>query len=327
MKNIFTGCLVFFATFAYSQDLHLTNYQANRPFFNPASSGSFRGLAKAGLSLRTQYERTYEQGLFHADANFFSPFNKKHWLSAGIQMMYDMAGSLKRGQSGGGLQSAYHVPLNEAGTKTLSTGIQLTMNNISYNTETYQSENTLTGANDPDLAALNQFSGSEFSLGTGVELKMEINEYSEIFMGMAVMNINRPSYKIVKDNTKKDLRLNLHFGYSRFINNYITLNPAIYASFYGQFRNINMQLLSELRLTTDMDWSILFGGNYRLDESFSAMAGFKSPRWMVCLSADILNDASKGIIANPGAMELSAYYVFFRYTKPVINPVLHCPIL
>lgn len=327
MKNIILCLLSLIWTVTYSQDLHLTNYRANDAFFNPASSGSFQGLAKVGLSLRTQYERTYEQGLFHADANFFSPLNKKHWLSAGIQMLYDVVGSLKRGQSGGGLQSAYHIPLNESGSQTLSAGIQLTMNSISYNTDAYKSENTLTGVIDPDLSSLNQFAASEINLGIGASFKSVINEYSEISAGLAVMNVNRSSYKIVKDNAEKEFRFNIHAGYSRYINQFITLNPSVYASFYGQFRNINLQLLSELKLTSDMRWSILFGGNHRLDESFSAMAGFKSRRAMVCFSADILSGASRGTIANPGAMELSAYYIFYKYTKPVINPVLFCPLL
>lgn len=99
IKNMLPLCLSCMLSVGFSQDLHLTNYQANSPFFNPAASGDFKGFLKAGASVRSQYSRTYEQGIFHADANFFSPIHNSHWISAGIQLQYDRAGVLRLSQT------------------------------------------------------------------------------------------------------------------------------------------------------------------------------------------------------------------------------------
>jgi type IX secretion system PorP/SprF family membrane protein len=327
IKKIIALPLIFCIHILHAQDLHLTNYQANSPFFNPATSGSYLGIARVAASVRTQYEKTYQQGIFHADGNFFSPLNKKHWVNAGIQMIYDVAGSLKAGQTGGGLQSAYHIPLNEAGTSVISAGIQLAMYHYSYNSAAYSSETTLSGFSDPDLTSLNQFATNEFTMGAGTSFTSWFNDNTQLVLGLAMMNINKPSYKIIQNNAIKAYRYNLHAGLNRAIGSYFILSPSVYASFYEQFRNINLQVLSELKLSLDAKWALLSGVNYRIDESVSVLAGFKSKKIMVCFAADILNGASKATIANPGALELSAYYIFYKYTKPVINPMLLCPML
>jgi type IX secretion system PorP/SprF family membrane protein len=324
-KSSLTVSLLLMLTCGFSQDMHLTNYQANSPFFNPAASGDFKGFLKAGASVRSQYSRTYEQGLLNADANFFSPFHKKHWISAGIQLLYDRAGVLRIGQTGGGVQSAYHMPLGKKGNDIISAGVQLANYHLSANTDAYVSENTISGLRDPDLSVLSDFNASLVTLGAGVTYKRIVNKKSEWILGMAVMNINRPSFRLLEALTSMDLRYNANIGFRQIINKQFTIMPAVFYSYTEHYGNTNLQFTADYKLKPKNTWAIRMGLNHRVGESLSLLAGYSAHNVMACLGMDILTGAVSGAIANPGALELSMFYIFNRYTKPDIVPIVHCP--
>jgi len=325
LKLFFTVCLLHLWTGGFSQDVHLTNYQANSPFFNPAASGDFKGFLKAGASVRSQYSRTYEQGLFHADANFFSPFHKNHWISAGIQVLYDRAGIIRIGQTGGGIQAAYHMALGKKGNDIISAGIQLANYHLSANTDAYISENTISGLRDPDLLVLSDFNASLVTTGAGITYKRVINKKSEWMLGMAVMNINRPSFRLLEALSSMDLRYNANIGFKRIINKQFTIMPAVFYSYTEHYGNTNLQFTADYKLKAKNAWAIRMGLNHRLGESLSLLAGYSAHNIMACLGMDVLTGSVSGAIANPGALELSMFYIFKRYYKPDIVPIVHCP--
>lgn len=325
LKRFFLPLLLGISVAISAQDPHLSYYQASSPFFNPSTSGDFRGFVKAGSSLRTQYERTWEQGITHADANFFSPLSKKHWISIGVQLVYDVAGRLKYRQTGGGLQAAYHMPIDKKGKRIISVGMQWTTTHFSVNTAAYHSEFTILSQEDPDLIALRQFQASIPSLGFGLGFRNKLSKTTELSAGVAVMHLNQPEYKVLKHISSLGRRFNAHAGIRTSVGKQLTLSPAVNYSNTENFTNTNIQFVTEYKLKPKNDWAVMAGINHRLGESASLLTGYTSDKMMLCLNIDILTGQSGAVVDNPGALEISGYYIFNRYTRPEVKPVVLCP--
>lgn len=326
-KNIYFSIFLVLATLwsIQSQDVHLTNYQTNSPFFNPAQSGDFRGSTRIGASFRTQYVRTYEHGIVHADINLYSPFHKKHWASVGIQLIYDITGSLRLSQTGGGLNMAYHIPFGKKDKHTVSFGANISLYSLGINTEQYLSETLIAGGTDPDLEALESFSGRAFSTGAGVRLLYHLNKTSNIHIGLAMLHINEPAYSVISDKTSLGRRINTQILWSKCIGSLWKILPAINFSYTENHSNTNLQLNNEYKLNKNYNWALLGGLGYRFGESMDILFGYKTNKMMAALSVDVLTGKVADVVNNLGAFELSAYYIFEKDVKPKAVPVILCP--
>lgn len=310
---------------ALAQDLHMTNYACNSAFFNPASSGDFLGFVKVGGGIRTQYARTYEQGIINLDANFFSPLNDKHWMSGGIQYVYDISGSLNLQQAGTGLHVSYHIPFGKKGKHIIGAGLNFSLYSIALSTDQYFSESIITGTQDPDLHSLESFGAKTFSMGAGVRYKKIQNKNSFYQIGLSLIHLNKPEFRFLNQPSYLGTRLNFHALYGAAINKQLTLLPAIYYSNAEKHGNLLIQMTNEYKIHPRNDWVLVSGAGYRFGESADLIFGYKSKKMMAALTIDILTGKVADIVKNLGAFELSAYYIFHKQTKPKVVPVIICP--
>ena len=326
-KIIFLHAVISFlaCTHGWSQDMHMTYYVANNPFFNPASSGDFVGFIKVGGGIRTQYARTYEQGIINLDANFISPLNEKHWISGGVQYLYDVSGSLNLQQSGGGTHLSYQVPFGKKGKHILGFGINFSLYTLGISTDQYISELTITGNKDPDLLSLQNFGAKAFSVSTGIRYKKIQSKKSSFQTGVAIIHLNRPEFRFLNDPSMLGLRINANAQLSTTVNKQLTILPAVYFSTTEKHNNIMLQLTNEYKINPKHDWAIIGGASYRFNESADLILGYKSKKLMAAISMDILTGKVADIVHNLGAFELCAYYIINKETKPKVVPVIICP--
>lgn len=309
-----------------SQDVHFTNYRTVTNFFNPAQTGDFRGYLKLQVASRTQYQRTYEHGVAGVELNFVSPINKNHWIGAGFNLNYDKTGSLALKTTGGGLNVAYHIPIDKKQNNVISIGAAINRFSLTANTDQYRSESTLLGIPDNDRKVLNDFNANALSIHSGVHFKSRINKKNVFEAGFAVIHLNNPTYKILGGNDASlGTRFNIHTAYKTEVSKVVALHPAIYLSFAEKQSNVNLQMLSEWRVAKKNKWKGIVGLSHRMGESLDFITGYAAERLYISLSFDVLTSQTVDFIPNPGAIELGAYYILYKPHTPKLKPIVFCP--
>jgi type IX secretion system PorP/SprF family membrane protein len=310
-----------------SQDVHFTNYRTVTNFFNPAQTGDFRGYLKLQVASRTQYQRTYEHGVAGVELNFISPINKNHWIGAGFNLNYDKTGSLALKTTGGGLNVAYHIPIDKKQNNVISIGAAINRFSLTANTDQYRSESTLLGIPDNDRNVLNDFNANALSIHSGVHLKSRIDKKNVFEVGFAVIHLNNPTYKILGGNDDASLgsRFNIHTTYKTEVSKVVSLQPAVYLSFAEKQSNVNIQMLSEWRIAKKNKWKGILGLSHRMGESLDFITGYATERLYISLSFDVLTSQSVDFIPNPGGIELGAFYILFKPHTPKLKPIIFCP--
>jgi len=309
------------------QDVHFTNYRTVSNFFNPAQTGDFSGYLKFQVASRTQYQRTYEHGVAGVEMNFTSPIHKKHWIGAGLNLNYDKTGSLNLNTTGGGLNVAYHIPVDKKQNSIVSIGGTINRFAITANADNYRSETTILGMPDADRNTINDLNVSVLSIHAGLHLKTKINKKNIFEVGLAVAHLNNPHFNILgsKDEASLGSRLNLHTAFKTEVNKMITLQPAIYLSFAEEQNNTNLQLISEWKIAKKNKWKGIVGLSHRVGESLDFITGYAAERLYISLSFDVLTSQTVDFIPNPGAIELGAYYIIYKAHTPKLKPVIFCP--
>jgi type IX secretion system PorP/SprF family membrane protein len=310
-----------------AQDLHFSNYRTVSNFFNPAQNGDFNGFVKIQAATRTQYDKTYQQGILGAQIIFNSPINKEHWIAAATNVLYDQSGTLKFGGRGGGLGLAYHLPIDKKRSSIFSIGISANSSLLAFNTDNYKSELTILGQQDKDKQELTDFKASTNSYNLGVTYKKILSKKASFQIGSAISHLNAPSFNILKSSMESKLgrRINLHANYRTALSNTFTLEPAMYISYSEKQSNTNLQILSEWKLNKNQKWQAITGLNSRVGESIDLIIGYKKDRLYFAGSFDYVYNGLNQPLNGTGAIELGAYYIFNRIYTPKQTPLIICP--
>ena len=310
-----------------SQDMHFSNYRTASNIFNPANTGDFPGFIKVQGTVRTQYQRVYEHGITGAEMNLHSPLRQKDWISAGINLLYDRTGQLSYTTAGGTMLMAYHFAADKKRNTVISLGGGFEFLKLSVSTLDYRSETTLSGNQDPDLAALSSFNGKLTTFHLGMAVSRRIDKKNFVRTGAAFIRANSPTYSTIGKSSDASLgsRINVSTALSTTLSKQLSLEPAVYFSFSENQTNINLQLISSWKLSSKHKWQGITGLTGRLGESLGIMAGYSAKNTYVTLAFDIVTGQVATVVRNPGAMELGFYHIFHKDHKPTPKPVVFCP--
>lgn len=312
---------------ALGQDVHFTDYRNISNFFNSAMTGDFLGTVKVQTTIRTQYERTYESGLIGGQLNLPSPFQKNHWVGIGANAIFDQAGDLRLRATGGEIHTAYHIPLGKKGAHIISVGGGLAGYGLSVNTDQYKSETVLSRQVDPDLQRLTDFNPTLLSFQVGMYLRSKINSTDRVRSGIASTYINNPQYNILTTAQPAAFgrRTNIFISYEKYIDPRWSVEPALYVSFSEYQSNINIQCIGQWVFNPAKTYRLQLGLTHRLEESWGVIVGMGNERYRMTASIDILSGVSSELLQPLGAIELGGFYIFRRYTRPTLNPIIFCP--
>ncbi len=309
----------------HAQDLHFSNYRNISSFFNPAQTGDFLGTYKMQGAVRSQYDKTYQQSMIGGQINFESPASPMHWISCGINVMYDQAGSLKQSAKGIGIALAYHVIATDKSFVAL--GISGQQISLGADTKFYKSENSILNKPDPDFNLLKDFNPSLLTFATGIHYKQVVSKKSALMTGIAFTHINTPGFTFAGGKTTSTYgnRINFNVNFKTKVSKMITLEPATYLSFSESQTNINLQLLSEWAIKKDAAWKGVLGLSNRASESIAFLAGYTSSRLSVTASYDMLYNSLQNPLNKFGAIELGAYYVIVAKDRSKRKAEAVCP--
>jgi type IX secretion system PorP/SprF family membrane protein len=308
------------------KDPHYSNNRAVSNYFNPAQTGDFAGTWKLHMSIRTQYQRVFENGVAGVEMNINSPLSNKHWIGVGANMLYDKMGSLAFKSTGGTINLGYHMFLDKKKKSSVSLGGGIGSLTMGLDASNYRSELTLLGMTDIDKMPVSDFNGRINTMQLGLLYKSTLDKKNRMSLGVALMHLNAPKFNIV---TNKDVgmgrRVNIQASLITQVKKLISIEPGVYLSFSEHQSNLNLQVHSEWKLTKDASWSGVTGLYHRLGESIGLTVGYKSDKTYIAFNFDILTGKVGQVLNNFGAMELGGYHIINKYVKPVVKPIFFCP--
>ncbi len=133
-KHLLIFMFIFTNMYAFSQDVHFSNYSAVPLFLNPATTGMFDGSFRLTTAYRNQWGRfsnPYNTFYSSFDYNFSNNKPKKSILGAGLSFYNDKAGTTQMGNSQVNLSLGCNIILNDK--HTIGGGLKTGIGQMSYN--------------------------------------------------------------------------------------------------------------------------------------------------------------------------------------------------
>lgn len=312
-----------------AQDLHSSQSWAISPVFNPAATGHFNGLWRAGLVYRDQYRTVttpYQTlGMFGEWSTYTNSRSKKNRFGLGLIATADRAGDGRLTTTEFGLQTAYHQTLARDGRVTASVGFgahygsrRLDVARLIFNSQWGDD------LFDPNIPSGENFASDRagyLDLNAGFRIFARTSVHNYLLFEGALHHINQPSISFLGEDVPLGLRpvaaVSGRFG----LRGTTSILPRVSFSTERQAREIiaGANFTIGLDHRPDADQFIL-GAWYRYADAFIITAGMDYRNARFVLSYDVnaskLTPASKG----NGAFELSLVLIGRKPSK-----VLDCP--
>lgn len=331
MKKIYLFIIatVIGSSWSFSQDFHLSQYDAASLNTNPAMTGAFDGSFRIHGHYRTQWaalvSRPFQTALLAAD------FNLPKNFAIGIQLADFNAGTAGYNVLAGSVSLSYNIFLSKNKFHQLRFGVQpgFFQKRINRDHLTWGSQYVPTasgGTFDTGISSGETFADQQmfnFDLNAGF-LYTYSNPGSRInpFVGLTVFHLNAPneSFFANKEN-RLPFRYLAHLGVRIGINEKYSIIPKIYYTHQKAANEMTFSLDNQFYLSTP-DLYLLAGITYRSEDALIIGVGAKYAGFTFRFSYDTNLSSLTSVSNGRGATELSLTYVF---KKPKSNPVETCP--
>jgi type IX secretion system PorP/SprF family membrane protein len=318
--------IIFFnVTNGFSQDFHLSQYDAAPLNINPALTGAFVGDYRFHGHYRNQWmsvaTKPFTTGLISFD------MNKQKWGFGG-QLANFRAGLGNFNVAQLMLSAAYKLKLGDH--HLLSFGLQAGgfQKSIDANSLTFASQYVKTNGGEFDNTISNgeNFVNTSFFnldvVGGLMYTFAKINAKLNPFIGATFYHLNMPKETFLGQDNKLLIRSQLQLGTRWSINEKWTVTPKVYFQYQEKAEELTFGVMGQYYMK-DPDFFLLFGGTYRDDNDAIVLElGGKYANFIGRISYDINISTLKTVSNYRGASELSLTYVF---SKPELHPLPTCP--
>lgn len=329
MKKIIIGCLAIFsfASGSWSQDFHLSQYDAAALNVNPALTGAFMGEFRVHAHYRNQWmavaTNPFTTGVIGFD------LNKGEWGFGG------QIANFRAGVGGYNVVSvmpsaAYKIRLGEKKQHFLNFGAQVGFfqKSIKASSLTFANQYVKTngGEFNTSLASGESFAtGGFFNLDATAGVMYTYASYnSKInpFVGATFYHLNNPTESFLGENNKLPIRSQVQLGARWVITNKLTVTPKVYFQYQQKAEELNVGAMGQYYLE-DSDLFLLFGFSYRDDNDALVIdLGGKFAGFIGRISYDVNISTLKSVSNGRGATEFSLTYV---WNTPEPHPLPTCP--
>lgn len=319
-----------------AQDMHFTQYQYAPTFFNPANTGNFYGSYRAGLIYRDQARswftssQAYQTPAVFVDANFGLALRKQDWTALGLTVVADRSGALGFQTLSYFMNGAYHFSLDKKRKNVLTLGVQYGQSSIGLDPDKAITESSIKGVN-LDPLQLQDLSEGYSNLNIGALWVGKPGKTTRMEIGGAVSHLLSGSYNIMSSQPKTtndneiDLRINAHAKYRFLASKTMALEPVIYFSSMAGVTNTQVQLNSAFLLNQEKEMALTAGLGYRTSDAAQLMVGMNYGLWSVGLAYDWTLSGASEANNGFGAFEIGVSRIFYKFSRPKINPILICP--
>ena len=339
------------------QDYHFSDFRMAPSLINPALTGGFEGTYRLNGIYRDQWRsfgasNPYKTFLLSADLNVKGDLLLDNdWVSVGLSLLSDQAGTGGYKTNITSMQVAYHLGFDDDYKNVISLGVSYGSANISANgfyltTDLPNEQPDFRQSGGPYLPSiLNNPDGgpSGSDLSVGLTYKTESENGSLFRFGASLNHINRRDATVVVNTNAPDtINAPIPGGqrkedpvFSNFVvfgegstllSSKLRLNPAVLFMRAGGYTQFQMQSTADYLINPTEQFSVIGGLGVRAVPFDAAylIGGIRIKDLTVRMSYD-LTLSSLREIGGGNSFELSVGYVGKIYKQPDIKPVIFCP--
>jgi type IX secretion system PorP/SprF family membrane protein len=326
IKTLF-AVLFTFSISGFSQDFHLSQYDAAPLNINPALTGAFMGEYRLHGHYRNQWmavaTKPFTTGLVSFD------MNKGKW-GVGGQIANFRAGLGGYNVAQIMVSSAYKLAFGSNKSHLLSFGLQagVFQKSINASSLTFASQYVKSngGEFNTALSSGEAFANNGFFnldvVGGLMYTYAKFNSKLNPFIGATFYHLNMPKESFLGETNKLLIRSQVQLGARWAINEKWALTPKVFFQYQEKAEELTFGVMGQYYMK-DPDFFLLFGGTYRDDNDAVVIeVGGKYANFTGRISYDINISTLNTVTNGRGASELSLTYVFSR---PVPHPLPTCP--
>jgi type IX secretion system PorP/SprF family membrane protein len=309
---------------AYAQiDPHFSQYYANPLWLNPALTGVIEGGFRANFNAKQQWSNI-DNGYSTFGASV--DVEPKNNFAYGLMIMNQRAGAISYNQLTALASGSYRIRFGSGGNKIVNFGLQAGVVNKSVDLSkvTLGSQfNPLLGF-DVTIGGGENFSVDNFSaFDTNIGVMYfdgEENKAANVFLGGSVAHLNKPKDMFMGSGRTIPVRYLAQGGARIRVNEVMDITPNAIFIRQGNAESISIGAYAQMMLNNQSD--ILFGTNYRVDDSAIAYVGLRLKSIVFGASYDITTSSLGKVIGHNGGLELS---LSFTSLKGILGPNFFCP--
>jgi type IX secretion system PorP/SprF family membrane protein len=326
-KSLLGLVFLLFTQTVFSQDFHLSQYDAPPLFLNPAMTGMFDGQYRIHAHYRTQWKAFTTKPYTTTGISFDMPYRK---FGVGLQIMNGHAGAGDYNAFSALASIGYDVVLDSKKNHHLALGIQggILQKSVDLNKLTFGAQYTPVngGSIDPNLPNGEPLSNPHFlihDINAGfLYYFSKADARLNPFIGFSAFHLTQPKETFGNNDNKLPMRFYIHGGTKININEKIQLLPK-----FIYMKQINDHELTATLLLNyflqDSETYLIFGGTYRTKDAGIIELGLKKGNYTVRVSYDVNTSQLKQVSNHRGGLELSLTYIPQKSKKP--NPISNCP--
>ncbi|MBZ5859252.1 PorP/SprF family type IX secretion system membrane protein [Flavihumibacter profundi] len=320
----------------FAQDIHFSQFYEAPLLRNPSLAGIFTGDIRAQLVYRDQWNsftNAYKSGSFNAE--YKMPVgHSDDFITAGIQMLYDKAGTVSLTSTHILPAVNYHKALSSERNMYLSVGFMGGIVQKSIDRSKVTTDNQFTGgAYNPSIADGESFANANYmyadaSVGTSFNTSFGSENTNNLFFGIGYHHLNRPSNSFYRNANEA---LHPKWVYSagvRFdVNEQAFFNLQADYSKQGTATEIIGGALYGYKIgSPDVPDYILYAGAFlRMKDALIPVIKIDYHPFAIGISYDVNVSQLKTASQGRGGFELSVTYIGFLDRESSSKFKIFCP--
>jgi type IX secretion system PorP/SprF family membrane protein len=318
------------ATGVLAQDFHLSSYDGADLYYNPASTGMFKGR-ESGYRVFSAYRTQWMPIGLKPFTTFFVSYDapgkafSEKWGFGGYFLSNSSAqGQFKTYQSA--FSSAYNI-ISGSDKHYLTAGIQLGIlyrtlgvgdftYDLQYNNSTGNFDQSLSSQESNPIVSITKF---DAALGVSYRYFQENSKWKP-YGSFSAYHITKPNESFTGNKLRIPIRFNLIGGTDIDISDKFTLSPRMLYANQAKAYEFNIGILSYYKVNSSSIHAMI-GADYRYKDAIVAHVGIKQKNNIFRFSYDVNISGLNSYTSGRGAWEFS---VIIRGSKgnPVVQPIL-----
>ncbi|HEX6332630.1 MAG TPA: PorP/SprF family type IX secretion system membrane protein [Flavisolibacter sp.] len=325
------ACCSLFSVLAFAQDIHFSQFHETPLYRNPAMAGIMKGDIRIQTVFRSQWNsfaNAYKSGSFNAEYKL--PVAGDDYLTLGMQVLYDRAGTIDMRQTHVLPVVNYHKSLSADRNMYLSAGFMGGLVQRRFDPSKMTTNSQYDGMGTGEVFAATSHSYWDGSAGLTFNSGLGRNPENNMVVGVAYHHFNRPKQSFYNDPRiavdakwvfSADLRfavteyttMTLHSDHMRQGPHSSTMAGVFYGVKFGP-------------LTDEPDYIISGGAFMRWNDAVIPTLKLDYRPFAVSLSYDVNISELKTTSYGRGGYELSLVYSGFLDRENTSRNAVRCPV-